>query len=165
MWYAYAMNISIVCIGKLKERYWREAQAEYAKRLGKYCRLHIVELKEERLPDNASPAAEAAVIEAEGRAILRACRPESFRIALDIRGQSLSSEQLAKRLDGLALAGRSDISFLIGGSLGLSAEALHAADLRLSFSAMTFPHQLMRVILLEQIYRAFKINRHETYHK
>ena len=159
------MEIRIICIGKLKERYWREAEAEYSKRLGRFCRLSVLELKEDRLPENASPAEEAAAVAAEGEAILRACRADSYRIALDIRGKSSSSEQLAADLEQLALSGRSSISFLIGGSLGLSPAVLAAADRRLSFSAMTFPHQLMRIILLEQIYRAFKINHHETYHK
>ena len=154
------MEIRIICIGKLKERYWREAEAEYSKRLGRFCRLSVLELKEERLPENASPAEEAAAVAAEGEAILRACRA-----ALDIRGKSSSSDQVAAELEQLALSGRSSISFLIGGSLGLSPAVLAAADRRLSFSAMTFPHQLMRIILLEQIYRAFKINHHETYHK
>ena len=159
------MNIQIVCVGKLKERYWHEAAAEYGKRLGKYCRLTIQELKEERLPERASAADEQAVVVSEGRAILRALRPGSYVIACAIQGQRFSSEQLAQKLDQLALDGRSDISFLIGGSLGLSEDVLAASDLMLSFSAMTFPHQMMRVVLLEQIYRTFKINHNETYHK
>ena len=159
------MNIQIVCVGKLKERYWHEAAAEYGKRLGKYCRLTIQELKEERLPERASAADEQAVVVSEGRAILRTLRPGSYVIACAIQGQRFSSEQLAQKLDQLALDGRSDISFLIGGSLGLSEDVLAASDLMLSFSAMTFPHQMMRVVLLEQIYRTFKINHNETYHK
>lgn len=159
------MNIQIICVGKLKEAYWRDAAAEYGKRLGKYCTLSIDELKEERLPDNASPAQEQAVIEAEGKNILKHVRQGSYVIALDVKGKALSSEGLAEKLSALALGGKSEAAFLIGGSLGLSPEALSRADYRLSFSAMTFPHQMMRIILLEQIYRAFKINRNEAYHK
>ena len=159
------MNIQIVCVGKLKERYWRDAAAEYGKRLGRYCRLTIHDLKEERLPERAFTGEEQAVVVSEGKAILRALRPGSYVIACAIQGKRFSSEQLAQKLDQLAIDGRSDISFLIGGSLGLSEEVLAASDLLLSFSAMTFPHQMMRVILLEQTYRAFKINHNETYHK
>lgn len=159
------MDIHIICIGKLKEDYWRAAISEYSKRLSRFCRLHIHELKEERLAENASAADEQAVREAEGRAILRTLKDSSYTIALAIQGRTLSSEQLAEHLQQLALNGRSDISFIIGGSLGLSPAVLQRANLQLSFSAMTFPHQMMRVILLEQIYRSFKINHHETYHK
>ncbi|WP_130863108.1 23S rRNA (pseudouridine(1915)-N(3))-methyltransferase RlmH [Bacilliculturomica massiliensis] len=159
------MNITVVCIGKLKEGYWREAIAEYGKRLNKYCTLVIDELKEERLPDNASAAEEAGVKESEGKNILKRIKPGGYVIALDVKGKALSSEGLAEKLDSLGIEGKSDVTFIIGGSLGLSPEVLARADLRLSFSSMTFPHQMMRVILLEQIYRAFKINKNETYHK
>lgn len=159
------MNINVVCIGKLKEKYWTDAIAEYSKRLGRYCRLDIIELKEERLPENASPADEENVKNAEGRSILKALSADSYIIALDVAGKQLSSEQLAKKLDGLAVDGQSTIDLIIGGSLGLSEEVRSRADFRLSFSPMTFPHQMMRVILLEQIYRSFKIIRREPYHK
>ena len=159
------MNINIVCIGKLKEKYWTDAIAEYSKRLGRYCRLEIVELKEERLPENASPADEENVKSAEGKSILKALAADSYVIALDVSGRQLSSEQLAKKLESLAVDGRSTIDLIIGGSLGLSDEVRRRADFRLSFSPMTFPHQMMRVILLEQIYRSFKIIRKEPYHK
>ena len=160
------MIIEIICIGKLKERYWQDAAAEYVKRLGRFARVEITELPEERLRGDSS-ADEAAVIKAEGGSILArlAPGPQSYIIALDVKGKALSSEGLADRVSQLALEGKSRIVFVIGGSLGLSAEVLAAADFRLSFSAMTFPHQMMRVILLEQIYRAFKINANETYHK
>ena len=160
------MNIEIICVGKLKEKYWQEAAAEYSKRLGRFCRLKITELAEARLSGSGA-AEEAAVIRAEGEAICARLDPgpQSFIIALDVKGKSLSSEALADKISGLALSGKSRVVFVIGGSLGLSEAVLAAADLRLSFSAMTFPHQLMRVILLEQIYRAFKINAGETYHK
>ena len=159
------MNIQVVCIGKLKEKYWTEAVAEYSKRLGRFCGLEIRELKEERLPDHASPAEEQQVIDAEGKSILKQLGSGSYVIALDVRGRQMSSEQLSDKLAQLGLEGRSSVDFVIGGSLGLSREVLQRADLRLSFSPMTFPHQMMRVILLEQIYRGFKIMRNEAYHK
>ena len=159
------MNISVICIGKLKEKYWTEAVAESAKRLNKYCTLTINELKEERIPENASPAEEAAAIEAEGRGILRQIKKETYVIALAVQGKALTSEELSEKIKSLGLAGKSDLAFIIGGSLGLSDEVLARADYRLSFSRMTFPHQMMRVILLEQIYRSFKIMRNEPYHK
>ena len=159
------MKIQIVCIGKLKEKYWTEAVGEYSKRLGRFCTLEIVELKEARLPDKASAAEEENVKLEEGRAILNHLADSTYVITLEVQGKQLSSEELAARLDDLAGMGRSDVAFVIGGSLGLSAEVSRRADFRLSFSRMTFPHQMMRVVLLEQIYRSFKINRNETYHK
>lgn len=159
------MNIQIVCIGKLKEKYWTEAVAEYSKRLSRFCTLEIVELKESRLPDRASAAEEKLVKQEEGREILKAIKPGSFVITLEILGKQLDSPQLAEKISQLSLEGKSNIAFVIGGSLGLSEEVSQRADFKLSFSKMTFPHQMMRVILLEQIYRAFKINRNETYHK
>lgn len=159
------MNIQIVCIGKLKEKYWTEAVAEYSKRLSRFCTLEIVELKESRLPDRASAAEEKLVKQEEGREILKAIKPGSFVITLEILGKQLDSPQLAEKISQLSLEGKSNIAFVIGGSLGLSEEVSQRADFKLSFSKMTFPHQMMRVILLEQVYRAFKINRNETYHK
>ncbi len=159
------MNINIICIGKLKEKYWRDACAEYGKRLGSYCTLNIIELKEAPLRANPSAADEEAVKSAEGKEILRRIAPGDFCVSLEIKGKRFSSEALAQKLDDLAISGKSTVDFVIGGSLGLSAEVSRRADLKLSFSDMTFPHQMMRVILLEQIYRSFKINRGETYHK
>ena len=159
------MNITIYAIGKLKEKYWRDAIAEYSKRLGGYCSLKIEELKEARLPANAGPAEEEAVKREEGEAILARIPKNMYVVTLEIKGKRLTSEQLAEKMAGLALGGRGDVGFVIGGSLGLSEEVSRRADLKLSFSDMTFPHQMMRVILLEQIYRAFKINRGEPYHK
>lgn len=159
------MNISVICVGKLKEKYWSDAAAEYSKRLKSYCTLSVRELKEARLAANASPADEEAVKDAEGREILDAVKPGDFAISLEIKGKRLSSEGLAENISQLALDGKSNITFIIGGSLGLSDEVSRRADMKISFSDMTFPHQMMRVILLEQIYRAFKINRNETYHK
>lgn len=159
------MNISVICIGKLKEKYWVQAAAEYSKRLSGYCSLDMVELKEARLPDRAGPAEEQAVKDAEGAEILKRIKDNMYVITLEVDGKPLSSEKLAEKIDSLALAGRSNIAFVIGGSLGLSAAVSKRSDFRLSFSQMTFPHQMMRVILLEQVYRSFKIIRHETYHK
>ena len=159
------MNITVICIGRLKERYWREAVGEYSKRLGSYCGLRILELKEARLPAGAGSAEEEAVKTAEGEEILSRVNKDMFVVSLEIRGRRMSSEALAKKLQSLALEGRSEIAFVIGGSLGLSEAVSRRADLKLSFSDMTFPHQMMRVILLEQIYRSFRIIRGEPYHK
>ena len=163
------MNIDVICIGKLKETYWTGAVAEYGKRLGRFCKLNVLELPESRLPDNASPAQEEEVKRAEGQAILAKIegpgRGQTFIFALDPRGKQLSSEGFAEKLAQTALNGKSRIVFVIGGSLGLSDEVRKAADSLLSFSSMTFPHQLFRVMLLEQIYRACKINAGEKYHK
>ena len=159
------MNVNVICIGKLKEKYWQDACAEYAKRLSRFMNLRVVELKEERLPDKAGLSQEQAVIEGEGQAILNALPEDAYVIALDVKGKPMDSPALARKLDDLLLQGKSRIVFIIGGSLGLSAAVLERADFRLSFSAMTFPHQLMRVILLEQLYRACKINAGEKYHK
>ena len=159
------MNIKIIAVGKLKESYWRDAVSEYSKRLNAYCSLEIIEVKESRLSANPSAADEAAVKAAEGQDILRHINKEDYVITLEIKGKGLSSEQLAEKIEQLALEGKSSLAFVIGGSLGLSPEVSRRADFKLSFSAMTFPHQMMRVVLLEQIYRSFKINRNETYHK
>jgi 23S rRNA (pseudouridine1915-N3)-methyltransferase len=155
----------LICVGTLKERYWSEAADEYRRRISRYCVLAIDEIKEERAPDNASPADETAVKDAEGRAILRRVRDESYVVALDARGEILSSEAFAEKLAALPHAGKSRVAFIIGGPLGLADAVLARADLRLSLSGMTFPHRLARVILLEQLYRSFKINRNEAYHK
>ncbi len=159
------MNITIVCIGKLKERYWTEAVQEYDKRLSKYCTIAINELREEKSPDNPSEAEEAAVKEAEGKSILKQIKKDAYVIALEIQGKEMTSEALSEKIHNLGISGKSDVVFVIGGSLGLSDEVLTRADFRLSFSKMTFPHQMMRVVLLEQIYRSFKIMRNEPYHK
>lgn len=159
------MNIQIICIGKLKEKYWTDAIKEYSKRLSRFCTLEIIELKESLLPANASPADEEKVKFEEGKEILKAIKDGTYVITLEIKGKSLSSEELAQKIDDLGIMGRSNVAFVIGGSLGLSPEVSKRSDFKLSFSRMTFPHQMMRVILLEQIYRSFKINRHEAYHK
>ncbi len=159
------MRIHIVCIGKLKERYWTDAVTEYSKRLSRYCDIEILQLKESKLADKASPADEQNVIYEEGQTILKNIKDNSYVITLEIKGKELSSEELADKMGQLQLEGKSDITFVIGGSLGLSREVSQRADFKLSFSKMTFPHQMMRVILMEQIYRSFKILKNETYHK
>ena len=159
------MNITVICVGKLKEKYWTAAIDEYSKRLKGYCSLDIIELKEARLPDKAGPAEELAVKEAEGEEILKKIKDNQYVITLEVKGKMLSSEKLAEKMDTLAIDGQSNVVFVIGGSLGLSAAVSRRANFKLSFSEMTFPHQMMRVILLEQVYRAFKINRNEAYHK
>lgn len=159
------MLITILSVGKIKERYWTEAIREYTKRLGRYCRLELLEVEDEQTPDNAGEALEAQIKQKEGLRLLRQIRDGAYVIALAIDGKRMSSEQFAGRLETLAVQGKSQIVFVIGGSLGLSEEVLRRADERLSFSDLTFPHQMMRVILLEQIYRCFRIIRHEPYHK
>ena len=149
----------------MKERYWQDAVLEYMKRLSAYCDPQIIEIRESPLRSNPSDADEEAVRIEEGREILKRIRPEDYVITLEIKGKSLDSEELALNIERLGISGRSYVDFVIGGSIGLSKEVNERADLRLSFSAMTFPHQMMRVILLEQIYRSFKIIRGETYHK
>lgn len=159
------MKIQIICIGKLKEKYWTDAVNEYSKRLSRFCDLEITELKETKLPDKASEAQEQAVIEEEGKTILKHVKDGSYVISLEILGKNLTSVELAEKMEELPLMGKSHVTFIIGGSLGLSKDVSKRADFKLSFSKMTFPHQMMRVILLEQVYRAFKINKNEAYHK
>lgn len=159
------MNIKILTVGKLKEKFLKEGIDEYLKRLKSYVKVEIIEVAEEKEPANASPADEILIKEKEGERILEKVKPGSYLIALAIDGKRLSSEELAHQIAQLALEGKSDVAMVIGGSLGLSTAVLARADFRLSFSAMTFPHQLMRLILVEQIYRAFKINKGEPYHK
>ena len=161
------MTVEILCIGKLKEKYWRDALAEYGRRLSRFCKFVVTELPETKLPENAGPAEEQAVIRSESEALMNRLShgPNSYNIVLAVRASQLPSEALAQKIADLQLRGISRLTFVIGGSLGTSRELLNACDMELSFSEMTFPHQMMRVILAEQIYRAFKINAHETYHK
>ncbi|MCD8105991.1 MAG: 23S rRNA (pseudouridine(1915)-N(3))-methyltransferase RlmH [Lachnospiraceae bacterium] len=159
------MKIKILCVGKMKEKYLRDAVAEYAKRLSRYCKLEIQEVADERIPDGASPAVERQVQETEGRRILNCIRDSDYVVALVIEGKMPDSVSLARKIEQLGLKGKSSICFVIGGSLGLSEEVRTRADEQMSFSRLTFPHQLMRVILLEQIYRSFRIINGEPYHK
>lgn len=159
------MNITIICVGKLKEKYLKQAIDEYSKRLSRYCKLNIVELNDEKTPDNASEKDELIIKQKEGMRILSHIKDSMYVIALDIKGKMVTSEELADLINDLGVKGNSNIALVIGGSLGLDEEILHRANYKLSFSKMTFPHQLMRVILLEQIYRAYRINSGEPYHK
>lgn len=159
------MKITLVTVGKIKEKYFEDAITEYSKRLSRYCKLEIIQVADEKTPDGASPALEDQIKEKEGERILSKIRPDAYVIALAIQGQMLDSEQLAGKLEKLGVGGISQIVFVIGGSLGLSQAVLSRSDYQLSFSKMTFPHQLMRVVLLEQIYRSYRIISHEPYHK
>ena len=159
------MNIDIVCVGRIKERYLTDAIAEYSKRLSRYCKLDIIEVADEKTPEHASAGVDRQIKAKEGERIAKHLKDGAFVIALAINGKQLSSEELAAKINDLGLRGTSHIQLVIGGSIGLDDAVLKRADYKLSFSKMTFPHQLMRVILLEQIYRAYKINAHEPYHK
>ena len=159
------LKISIISVGKIKEKYIKLGIDEFSKRLSRYAKLEIIELNDEKAPENLSPRDMEIIKNTEGDAILSKIRPNSYTIALAIDGKNLSSESLAKNINDLSVSGNSHINFVIGGSLGLSDSVLKASDFKLSFSAMTFPHQLMRLILLEQIYRSFRINNSEPYHK
>lgn len=159
------MRITVIGVGKIKEKYLEQAIGEYSKRLSRYCKLEIIQVADEKTPDGASPALEAQIKEKEGERILAQIKDGAYVIALAIDGNMLSSEELAAAMDRLGVGGVSHITFVIGGSLGLSEKVLKRADCRLSFSKMTFPHQLMRVILLEQVYRGYRINCGEPYHK
>ena len=159
------MKISVVCVGKIKEKYLSMAIEEYSKRLSRYCKLEIIELPDEKTPDNASPAEELQIKKKEGERILKNIKDSAYVIALAIEGKMLSSEELADKMQQLGVNGESHLVFVIGGSLGLDAEVLDRADYKLSFSKMTFPHQVMRMILLEQVYRGYRIISGEPYHK
>lgn len=159
------MKITLVVVGKIKERFFADAIAEYEKRLSRYCRLEILQVADEKTPDRASEAQERQIKEREGGRILSQIRDGAYVIALAIEGRMASSEELADKLEQLGISGKSQVVFVIGGSLGLSEAVLRRADELLSFSRMTFPHQLMRVILLEQIYRGYRIMAGEPYHK
>lgn len=159
------MNISIITIGKLKEKYLKQGIDEYIKRLSAYAKVEVTELSDEKAPENLSEAEMEQVKGKEGERILQKISTDTYVIALAIQGKMKTSEQLAEDMDKLATYGKSKIAFIIGGSLGLSDEVMKRADEALSFSKMTFPHQLMRLVLVEQIYRAFRINRGEPYHK
>ena len=159
------MRINIVCVGKIKEKYLKLGIDEFKKRLSKYCKLEIIELEDEKAPENLSDKEMLMIKEKEGKKSLSKIKDNSYVIALAIDGKNLSSEELAQTINKLGVRGVSNITFVIGGSLGLSDEVLSRADYKLSFSKMTFPHQLMRLILLEQVYRAYRINNGEPYHK
>ncbi|WP_102026192.1 23S rRNA (pseudouridine(1915)-N(3))-methyltransferase RlmH [Salirhabdus sp. Marseille-P4669] len=159
------MQIQIVSVGKVKEKYLKLGIAEFEKRLRPYCKLTMEEVNDEQAPEQLSDKELNHVIQKEGERILSKIKPNQYVIALAINGESWSSEQLADGMEKLGIHGKSQISFIIGGSNGLSDDVLNRADQKLSFSKMTFPHQLMKLILMEQVYRAFKIQKNEPYHK
>ena len=159
------MKITLITVGKIKEKYLKDAIAEYSKRLSRYCKLEIIEVADEKTPDQASETVEENIRNKEGERILKHIRDDMYVITLEIGGKMLSSEELAQKIETLGIQGESSIAFVIGGSIGLGKEVLKRSDYALSFSKMTFPHQLMRVILLEQIYRGYRILSGEPYHK
>ena len=159
------MNITIITVGKLKEKYLKDAIDEYSKRLSRYCKLDIIEIQDEKTPDNASEKEEESIKEKEGQGILNKIKDNMFVIAMDLGGKQLTSQEFSDYVHNLGLAGNSNIAFIIGGSLGISKSVLARANYKLCFSKMTFPHQLFRVMLLEQIYRGFRIMKGEPYHK
>ena len=159
------MKITLITVGKIKEKYLKDAIAEYSKRLSKYCKLTIVEVADEKTPDQASETVEEAIRTKEGERILKVIKDDMYVITLEIGGAMLSSEELSAKIEKLGIQGKSSIAFIIGGSIGLGKPVLARSDYALSFSKMTFPHQLMRVILLEQIYRSYRIINAEPYHK
>ncbi len=159
------MNITVICVGKIKEKFYREAVCEYSKRLSKFCKLNIFEVDDEEAGQNLSPVQESNIKDKEGERILKKIPSNSYVFTLEIEGKKYDSVSFSKNLNDLCIKGQSSICFIIGGSLGLSDKIKDLSNAKLSFSDMTFPHQLMRVILLEQIYRAFKIINNEPYHK
>lgn len=159
------MKITLITVGKIKEKYLKDAIAEYSKRLSRYCKLEIIEVADEKTPDNASETVEDGIRDKEGERIFKYVKDDDYVVTLEIKGKLLTSEELAEKIDKLGIQGTSHIIFIIGGSIGLGKEVLKRSDYALSFSKMTFPHQLMRVILLEQIYRSYRIISHEPYHK
>ena len=159
------MKITVIGVGKIKEKFFTSAIDEYSKRLSRYCKLDIVELQDEKTPDNASDTVNQQIKDKEGERILASIKDDDYVIALAIEGKMLDSVELSEKIEKLGISGTSSIAFVIGGSLGLSDKVMKRADYKLSFSKMTFPHQLMRVILLEQVYRAYRIMKGEPYHK
>ncbi|HJD48090.1 MAG TPA: 23S rRNA (pseudouridine(1915)-N(3))-methyltransferase RlmH [Candidatus Mediterraneibacter norfolkensis] len=159
------MKITLITVGKIKEKYLKDAIAEYSKRLSRYCKLEIIEVADEKTPDQASETVEENIRSKEGERILKHIRDDMYVITLEIGGKMLSSEELAQKIETLGIQGESSIAFVIGGSIGLGKDVLKRSDFALSFSKMTFPHQLMRVILLEQVYRSYRIINGEPYHK
>jgi len=159
------MKITVITVGKIKEKYLRDAVAEYVKRLSRYCKLEIIEVADEKTPDQASETVEEQIRDKEGERILKYIRDDMYVITLEIGGKMVSSEELADKINMLGIQGQSSVAFVIGGSIGLGREVLKRSDYALSFSKMTFPHQLMRVILLEQVYRSYRIINREPYHK
>ena len=159
------MKISVIAVGKIKEKYLKDAITEYGKRLSRYCKLEVIEVADEKTPEQASEAVEESIRAKEGERLLKHIRDDMYVITLEIGGKMLTSEEFAERIETLGVQGKSSIAFVIGGSIGLGKEVLRQSDFALSFSKMTFPHQLMRVVLLEQVYRGYRIINGEPYHK
>ena len=159
------LHINLICVGKIKEKYLKDAISEYSKRLSKYCILNIIELSDEKVPENLNASLQNIIIQKESDKILSSMKPNSYNIALDLKGIELSSEEFSDTLYKIALNYNSNITFIIGGTLGMSDKLLQSCDKLICFSKMTFPHQLIRVFLLEQLFRAFKIQNNETYHR
>lgn len=159
------MKITVICVGKSNEKFYTDAVKEYAKRLSRYCKLDIIEVADEKTVENASENVDLMIKRKEGDRILKNVPDDSYVIAMAIEGKMMTSVELSEKINDLAISGRSSITFMIGGSLGLAPEVMARADYKLSFSKMTFPHMLFRVMLLEQIYRSFRIINHEPYHK
>ena len=158
------LNINIICIGKIKENYLKDAISEYSKRLSKFCNLNIIELQDEKLPSKLNDSIINEIKNKECNKIIQNIKKDSYVICLDLKGKQFSSEEFSGKLDNIALNFNSSITFIIGGTLGLNEEVLSLANEKICFSKMTFPHQLIRVFLLEQLFRAFKISNNETYH-
>ena len=158
------LNINIICIGKIKEQYLKSAIDEYSKRLSRYCKLNILELPDEKIPDKLNDNLSIEIKTKECNNIINHLKKDSYVIALDLTGNELSSEEFSKTIENISME-NSSITFIIGGSLGLTKELLNKCDKKICFSKMTFPHQLIRIFLLEQIFRAFKISNNETYHR
>lgn len=159
------LHIDIVCIGKIKENFFQDAIKEYSKRLSKYCILNIIELQDEKIPLSLNENSENIIKQKESNKILSHIKKGSYIICLDLTGKELSSEELAQNINSLSLSGITNITFVIGGSLGMSKELLNSANQKICFSKLTFPHQMIRVFLLEQLFRSFKILNRETYHR
>lgn len=159
------MKITVIAVGKIKEKYWKDAISEYSKRLSRYCKLEIIEVADEKTPETAGESQENLIRAKEAERILRHIKEDTYVITLEIQGKQLASEEFAEKIEELGIRGKSHITFIIGGSIGLGEEVLDRSDYALSFSRMTFPHQLMWVILLEQIYRGYRIVTGAPYHK
>ena len=158
------LNINIVCVGKIKENYLKDAISEYSKRLSKFCNLNIIELSDEKLPNKLNDSIINEIKNKECNKMIQSIKKDSYIICLDLKGKELSSEDFSKKIENIALNFNSSITFVIGGTLGLNEEILSLSSEKICFSKMTFPHQLIRVFLLEQLFRAFKISNNETYH-
>ena len=159
------LTVNIICIGKIKEKYWTDAISEYSKRLSAFCKFNIIELNEEKTYNNPNDTQIEAILNAEGKRILSKISDSAYVVAMCIEGKIISSPELADKINDVSLSGKSTVDFIIGGSWGLSADVKRRADFKLSMSRMTFPHQMARVVLCEQIYRAFEINNNGKYHK